>query len=485
MKKYYSILVGILFCVGGSSVSASANMQEQDALRLWRLHSQQFAQQRQEQNIDSEQPTNEITLEGESFQVENNVEFVGQALYIALNRQLWRYAEQFLAQYEKFPDHKVQLAWFAKGALAREQGDLPEAERYYRKLLQSEPDFLRGQLDLARVLFEDKKNTESTALFRQLSHQPLPDGVLLTIQDYQQALKERENWNSSLTLGYLYHKNLNQSSQRQLCLLEKEGQCFINRRSPDAINTYGWRYDFTAQRRISLQNHHGLEFYFNGYGQFYPRHHDYDENTVKLYGGYSFRNAKTEITAAPILEYSTFGDHRYYHGWGAHLEWTQNISPRHSWNTQFEYKKLRYSKHYSAFDKTDVSTLFGTWYYLLTPQTTLFAGADLSYRHTPDDTQSYRMLGARLGLNYQFDFGLNATVLALWRNYNYQVYHAALELKRKDRQQIYLAILKIPSWNFKDITPYLLLKHTRNKSNADYVYSYKQSEIQLNFEWRF
>ncbi|VEH65386.1 Uncharacterised protein [Rodentibacter pneumotropicus] len=52
------------------------------------------------------------------------------------------------------------------------------------------------------------------------------------------------------------------------------------------------------------------------------------------------------------------------------------------------------------------------------------------------------MLGARLGLNYQFDFGLNATVLALWRNYNYQVYHAALELKRKDRQQIYLAILK-------------------------------------------
>ncbi|VEH65385.1 Protein of uncharacterised function (DUF560) [Rodentibacter pneumotropicus] len=118
----------------------------------------------------------------------------------------------------------------------------------------------------------------------------------------------------------------------------KEGQCFINRRSPDAINTYGWRYDFTAQRRISLQNHHGLEFYFNGYGQFYPRHHDYDENTVKLYGGYSFRNAKTEITAAPILEYSTFGDHRYYHGWGTHLEWTQNISPRHSWNTQFEYK---------------------------------------------------------------------------------------------------------------------------------------------------
>ncbi|VEH65384.1 Uncharacterised protein [Rodentibacter pneumotropicus] len=153
-------------------MSASANMQEQDALRLWRLYSQQSAQQRQEQNIDSEQPTNEITLEGESFQVENNVESVGQALYIALNRQLWRYAKQFLAQYEKFPDHKVQLAWFAKGALAREQGDLPEAERYYRKLLQSEPDFLRGQLDLARILFEDKKTQNRPHFFANFHTTP-------------------------------------------------------------------------------------------------------------------------------------------------------------------------------------------------------------------------------------------------------------------------------------------------------------------------
>ncbi|WP_172606358.1 hypothetical protein [Pasteurella bettyae] len=48
-----------------------------------------------------------------------------------------------------------------------------------------QPDFLRGQLDLARILFEDKKNAESTALFRKIAEQPLPSSVLGNIQDYQ------------------------------------------------------------------------------------------------------------------------------------------------------------------------------------------------------------------------------------------------------------------------------------------------------------
>lgn len=460
-------------------------MPEQDALRLWRQHTQQSAQQQQEQNINNKQQSNEITLEGESFEVEYNVESVGQALYIALNRRLWQYAAQFLAQYESFPEHKPQLVWFAKGALARERGNLPEAEQYYRALLQSEPDFLRGQLDLARILFESRKNSESTALFRQIATQPLPDSVLLTIRNYQQALKERESWQSAFTLGYQYNRNINQSSQKEVCLLHNNHQCIIRRRSPSAVNAQGWRYDFNVLRRISLIGHHGFMIYLNSYGQFYPHRHNYNENIVKIYSGYSFLNEKTNIVIAPLLEYNTFGNHRYYHSIGGHFEWTQNISPRHIWNIQFEQKKLRYSHHYSAFDKASTSSLFSTWYYLLTAQTTIFSGIDWLYQHTPDKTQSYHMPGVRLGFSHQFNSGLNTTILALFRRYYYQGYHAALELTRRDNQQIYLAVLKMPKWHFKGITPHLLLKHTRNSSNADYVYSYKQNELQLNFEWQF
>ncbi|WKT00557.1 surface lipoprotein assembly modifier [Gallibacterium salpingitidis] len=481
MKKH--CLIYLLFCF---CATAFADIQEQDALRLWRQHTRQSTQQQHEKHtINDSQPLNEITIDGQSFEVEQNVQAVGQALYIALNQQLWQYAEKFLAQYKTFADHKTELVWFAEGALAHERGDFSLAEQRYHQLLQAQPDFLRGQLDLARILFKDKKNMESAALFRKIAQQPLPESVLDTVRDYQQALEQRERWYNSFTFGYLYNKNLNQSPQQEKCLLESNGQCLINRRSPDAINTHGWRYDFTAQRRISLHSHHGLAFYLNSYGQFYPHEHEYNENTLKTYVGYSFSNANTEISVAPLLEHNVFGNHRNYHGWGGHFEWTQNISSRHLWNMQFEQKRLHYSDHYSSFTKANLSTLFGTWYYLYSPKTTLFGGVDWQYRSTPDHAQAYHLLGARLGFNHQFDFGLNATAIALLRRYNYQSYHAALEVTRKDRQQIYLLILKMPQWNFKGITPNLLFKHTRNHSNADYIYSYKQSEVQLNFELQF
>ncbi|WP_256593563.1 surface lipoprotein assembly modifier [Pasteurella bettyae] len=63
--------------------------------------------------------------------------------------------------------------------------------------------------------------------------------------------------------------------------------------------------------------------------------------------------------------------------------------------------------------------------------------------------QAYHLVGTRLGLNHQFDFGLNATVMTLLRRYNYQGYHAALEVTRKDYQQIYIALFKMPQWSLK------------------------------------
>ncbi|PJG86021.1 porin family protein [Conservatibacter flavescens] len=481
MKKYYFTSL-VFLCSTALSAPAPS---EQDALRLWQQHVQQSAQQQKEHVVYERSSTDTFTVDGYGFQVAHNVEAIGQALYIAINQQLWEYVTLFLAKYQQFPQHKAELVWFAQGALARVQGDLSSAEKYYRQLLQAQPDFVRAQLDLARILFEEKKNLQSTALFQQIMTQPLPENVLHAVKDYQHALKQRESWKSTFSLGYVYNQNLNQSPQQTRCLLQQAKQCLVYRRSPEVINAQGWRYDLTLQRRISLHDNHGIGVYVNSYGQFYPHHHAYNEHTIKAYGGYNFRTANTDLTVAPLIEYSTFGHHRYYHGWGGYVNWIQQISPRHLWSMQFEQKQHRYSEHYSAFTQADVSLLFGTWYYQPTPQATLFGGVDWQYRHTTDKTHSYQMFGTRFGVNYQFELGLNVTALTLLRRYDYQAYHAALGVTRRDNQRIYLAILSVPTWQFSNITPSLMIKHTRNKSNADFVYAYKQSEIQLNFEWSF
>src|SRR3546814_12797249 len=58
------------------------------------------------------------------------------------------------------------LVHYAEGGLARERGDLFAAEAEYRALLELQADFLPGQLELARALFENHKDREAHRAFQ-------------------------------------------------------------------------------------------------------------------------------------------------------------------------------------------------------------------------------------------------------------------------------------------------------------------------------
>ncbi|MGR3808425.1 surface lipoprotein assembly modifier [Pasteurella testudinis] len=473
-----SFMVVACFSVQG----VYANPQDDQAVRLWQQHEQQL---NRPNPAEQSSLTDEITLDGQSFEVENNAEAIGQALYIALNQNLWHYVAPFLSRYKTFPTATKELIWFAEGALAREQKQLDQAEHYYRLLLNAQPDFVRGQLDLARILFENHKNREATALFTQLRQAGLPPTIEQTLQQYQYSVKQRDEWQGTLSVGYQYSANINQSSRKNSCLLMSNHRCLVERTAPTALNAKGWRYDLALQKHTSVSGNHGIQFSLNSYGQFYPHQHQYSENTLRVYGGYHFQNAKTALTLAPLVEYQTSANHKYQHGVGLLVAWSQELSARYFFNLQLEQKYQRYATVRSGLDKVRLNSAYATLYYSLSERSTLFAGADWTYRNASDDVNRYYLRGIRAGINHQFRFGLNTTLIGLWRITGYQGYSAALEAKRRDRQQIYMAIFKVPKWEYHGITPNLTLKHTRNRSNVDWLYSYKQNEIQFNLEFRF
>ena len=81
----------------------------------------------------------------------------------------------------------------------------------YRELYRKNPEFLRGRLDLARLLFIDKQNKESAALFDGIDIPEVP-AVNEKIKVFADALKKRDAWSGSVSFGAGYDTNLNQSS---------------------------------------------------------------------------------------------------------------------------------------------------------------------------------------------------------------------------------------------------------------------------------
>src|SRR3546814_11659276 len=128
------------------------------------------------------------------------------------------------------------LVQYAEGGLARERGDLFAAEAGYRALLELQADFLPGQLELARALFENHKDREAHRAF-QAAHTLLAEqgdqavNVRQTVDAFLHALEQRRGWPGRIAVGPTYSTNLNKSSASNTSLLEpKDGTCKSEKR---------------------------------------------------------------------------------------------------------------------------------------------------------------------------------------------------------------------------------------------------------------
>src|SRR3546814_14142580 len=107
-------------------------------------------------------------------------------------------------------------------------------------------DFLPGQLELARALFENHKDREAHRAF-QAAHTLLAEqgdqavNVRQTVDAFLHALEQRRGWQGRIAVGPTYSTNLNQSSDSYTCLLEANAvTCLFDRTIPDPLAAPGF-----------------------------------------------------------------------------------------------------------------------------------------------------------------------------------------------------------------------------------------------------
>ena len=113
------------------------------------------------------------------------------ALMKAVNAQNEAETARLLALYRKQPGHDPDMVLFVQANQAIYRNDLKEAVSLYRQVYRRNPDFLRGKLDLARLLFVDKQNKEAAALFADTAVPQVPE-IDRKIESFREALANRD-----------------------------------------------------------------------------------------------------------------------------------------------------------------------------------------------------------------------------------------------------------------------------------------------------
>ncbi|OUY06504.1 surface lipoprotein assembly modifier [Acinetobacter populi] len=447
-----------------------------------------------------------MVIKGETIKVEQNVEDVGRALYIAVMQKQWQAAAIYLDAYLKLEGYDQSLALFAQGALARVQGKAEQAEQDFREALKLQPQNQMIKLELARVLTEKQKNRDAKRLFLQvkdqlsLSDDKTAQNIVKTINTYLKGLDQRDAWQGSIAFGGRYVTNLNSSAEYNNTtfwyatdaegeyLLDDEGNKIlvytINQGSPDPINTTGLDYEATLSKRWSLAGNHGIAFRGLGYGQVYPNESDYNELTFNFNAGYSYQDQKSQILIAPIFEHKYYGREALYNAWGGRAEWMHFIGKDKALKLETEIKDFNYT-NYTSQNGVEYSA-FSTFWKILPKQWTLFGGLDYVDHNTEEQyIAAYQQEGVRIGVSKQFQTGFTATLYNSYRWRQFDKYATVFETRRHDFEQNYNLIVSAPKWQFYGLTPTLNYRYNRNKSNVDWLYSYDKHNISLKLEHRF
>ncbi|NRA82266.1 MAG: DUF560 domain-containing protein [Gammaproteobacteria bacterium] len=492
-----SIFFIMLLLSFGSTLFAAMAVADQDPDTKLRMQRRDERSARQTEQILLAVERNKaataaaMIINRQASQVADTLDELGQALYLSIQSRQWLLAENFLNRYLAIPKYDPMLMHYAKGALARVAGNFMQAEQEYRSLLALQQAFLPGQLELARVLFENQKNNDALAYFQQIdvalpSDNPRVQGIRNTIESFIGAIKHRDAWQGSFSFGPSFNDNLNQSSGTFTCLARNEsGVCLADRTTPDAVDGFGLDFNASLNKRVSLSGHHGLVFRSLAYGATYPGHSQFNEQTMIASLGYSFHDADDRLSLSPQLKYNTSGNEALYLSSGLKLDWLRNLSNQSAF-------KLEAEVEYQDFRPTELDyqsdwqwSLYASYWHQLSDNWLVFGGGDWTHKNNDEKVHAYQLVGANIGVNRAWEGLVDFSVFTALRERKYGDFNAHFQTRRIDKEQSYTLLLAFKHLSFYGITPTIMLQHKQVKSNVDWLYSYQQNKYSIKLEKRF
>ena len=310
----------------------------------------------------------------------------------------------------------------------------------------------------ARSLFLDYQSNNAKKAFQSLQAQSnLNDEERSIIQNYLQAIENRESWQFSLGGNYLQTKNVNNTSNERH--IENTG--------------------FVKNDDMLPQSAHGFAYYFDAQKNW---------NIASTYLGYQYQNAKYKLVLKPFYERQWLGGHRYNWANGARAEYSLNFSKNWQISTALELSQPRY---FTQVDRNGIIKLASvTFIWQPSEKGYYYLGSDFIRETTrikqySNDMKTLR-LGWRQNLGYAIASQINGSI-ALKQYKDFTSLGGILPLNKIRRDKIYSLNLTLwkQDWQYLGFVPKVQFRWKKQESNIPSMFSYSEKYMQMLVEKDF
>ena len=397
-------------------------------------------------------------------------------------------AQQILVMMPQTNTLPVEIErWYLLAQIEQKKGNIDEAIRIYRKILDDQPDLVKIRYELALCYMMKKQWYRADYHLRlAMAGADIPPQVKQAMMYYRWIARQNKNWNVWFNFGAAPDTNVNQATGGRECIVTDWGIFCRNLPEPERVIgtnlTLGGNYEFKLSDHWRWKSDGTI--YTNVYNK-----HLYDDLYLATSTGPRYVWSNGDVWLAGLINRRWYGWDRYNWAYGAKLDlnydWTRKLSSglslRMTENTYDEYGDYMDGKTYSisphfvySFDASKYIVLRGN-----VDRDTARSDAYANWRY-----------GTSIGFGSELPYGFHLYLepYFAWTNYDgdrwvvkHNTYQPVTERDFIQRYSVSISNNKFDIWGF---VPTITFSYTKKDSNI-HSREYEKYTTEFTFQQRF
>lgn len=208
--------------------------------------------------------------------------------------------------------------WYLIAQIEQRKGNIDEAIRIYKKILDEQPDLVKIRYELALCYMHKKQWYRADNHLRlAMAGRDIPDEIKRQMMYYRYVARQNKNWNVWFNFGAAPDNNINQVAGGEECVTNEWGT--FCRQLPDPVSAVGYNlmlggnYEFKFGERWRWKS--DANIYTNVYDK-----HDYDDLYLSAGTGPRYVWKNGDVWLAGVASRRWYGWNGYNWALGGKLE---------------------------------------------------------------------------------------------------------------------------------------------------------------------
>ena len=378
--------------------------------------------------------------------------------------------------------------WYLLAQIEQKKGNIDEAIRIYRKILDDQPDLSKVRYELAICyMIKHQWYRADYHLRLAMAGQDIPDDIKQRMLYLRYIARQNKNWNVWFNVGVAPDTNVNQATGGKECIINEWGEFCRDLPEPERVIgtnlTLGGDYEF----KLSEQHWRWKSDAFL-YTNIYNKH-DYDDLYLSASTGPRYIWERGDVWLAGIVNRSWYGWDRYNWEYGLRLDTNYDFTRKFSGGISLRTLENKYDE-YGQYMNGQIYSLNPHFVYSFDGSKYMILRGGVERDTAKVDAYANWRYNISIGFGSELMYGFHVYLEPYfsWIHYDGEKWvvknNTYQPIKEHDFMQRYAISVSNNKLEFWGFVPTLTFAYTQKDSNI-HSREYKKWTAEFTFQQRF